>query len=211
MAGLSERGVYADQDGKVAPIGKRRETCWRGISSGHIRAEDRVELFRWREMTALGLSKSLPPLHSMLNPSDARPSLLLTPRLPKTKMTKPPFGGLSQYLKHQENLERAKGLEPSTPTLARIGDTSSHLMPLTVFLRAAGEALGRHWVEATGSRPDYIAHAVSQFFICGYAVVTRLRACQRTSRASRGFLVKSVVCWCRKTGLEPVTPSLRMT
>src|SRR6267378_4112661 len=53
MAGLSERGVYSDQDGKVAPSGRRRETCWRGISSGHIRAEDRVELFRWREMTAL--------------------------------------------------------------------------------------------------------------------------------------------------------------
>ena len=54
MAGLSERGVYSDQDANVAPGGNRRGTCWRGILSGHIRAENRVELFRWREMTALG-------------------------------------------------------------------------------------------------------------------------------------------------------------
>jgi hypothetical protein len=71
----------------------------------------------------------------------------------------------------------------------------------TVFLKAAGEALGRHWVGATGSRsqqPDYTAHAVCQFFICGYAVVTKLRASKRISRPGRGFLVKSVAWWCRK-------------
>src|SRR6266404_4899089 len=34
MAGLSERGVYSDQDGYVAPGRNRGGTCWSGISSG---------------------------------------------------------------------------------------------------------------------------------------------------------------------------------
>jgi hypothetical protein len=42
----AERGVYSDQDANVAPGENRRGTSWRGISSGHIRAENRVELFR---------------------------------------------------------------------------------------------------------------------------------------------------------------------
>ena len=54
---VSERGVYSDQDANVAPGENRRGTCWRGISSGYIRAENRVELFRWRAMTALGFRR----------------------------------------------------------------------------------------------------------------------------------------------------------
>jgi hypothetical protein len=46
-------GVYSDQDGNVAPGGNGRGDGWRGISSGHVRSENRVKLFSWRKMTVL--------------------------------------------------------------------------------------------------------------------------------------------------------------
>src|SRR4051812_14799048 len=43
---------------------------------------------------------------------------------PTSKTTRTPAAFCRKYLKHLENLERAKGLEPSTPTLARSCSTT---------------------------------------------------------------------------------------
>jgi hypothetical protein len=56
----------------------------------------------------------------MLVRSDARLSLVLTPRLPKTKMTKPPFGGLSEVIQIPRKSGAGEGARTLDPDLGKV-------------------------------------------------------------------------------------------